>query len=736
MVHVPALILDLSLILVSAAVTILVFKKLKQPIVLGYIIAGLLVGPNFNLFPTILDADNIKTLGEIGVIFLLFSLGLEFSFKKLLKVGGVAVLTAVSGVLLTMLSGYLLGKILGWDGLNSLFLGGILAIASTTIIIRAYDELELKTTKFAQIVMGALIVEDLVAVVLMVLLSSVAVSVSFQGTEMLFSIGKLIFFLVLWFVSGIFFLPNFFRRIKSMLSEESLLIISLALCFLMVYLATLVGFSPALGAFVMGSILAETTKAEKIEHLIAPLKNLFGAIFFVSVGMLLNVDMIAKYYLPIVCATLVLLIGKPLFAASGALLSGQNLKTSVQTGMSLSQIGEFSFIIAGLGISLKVTEDYLYPIAVAVSVITTFTTPYMMRLSEPAYNLLVRKLPKKWLNSLENYSAQTDKTRNESDFKLLLKHQMVSILINSVVIITVIVLSTGYIYPLVAQYKFGKWVDIAISLIVIAPFLWALAFRRTNKELYAAVWADQSKRRPLLTLMFSRVILAILYLGFLFDRLFSPTVTLIGILGAIALFVLFAKNIKRFYSKIEKRFIRNLNERENSNRELNHPLSPWDAHMASLTIAAQSVFIGKSLEESQIRERFGVNIAKINRGNQNIHVPSRTEILFPNDVIFVIGTDEQLKNFSHALEESQTLDLDPEKTQVKLLSIILHHESDFIGQSIRKSKIRILTQGLVVGVEREGKRILNPESDFTFNLGDTIWVVGNEQRIRILAKKL
>ncbi|MFM6984232.1 MAG: cation:proton antiporter, partial [Chitinophagaceae bacterium] len=727
------LILDLALILVSAAIISLVFKKLEQPVVLGYIIAGLLVGPNFNLFPSVVETTNIKTLGEIGVIFLLFSLGLEFSFKKLLKVGGVAVMTAVSGVVMTMLCGYFLGKLMGLDGLNSLFLGGILAIASTTIIIRAFDELELKTTKFAQIVTGALVVEDLVAVVLMVLLSSVAVSVSFQGTEMLLSIAKLAFFLVLWFVSGIFFLPGFFRKMKPMLSEESLLIVALALCFFMVYLATLVGFSAALGAFVMGSILAETTKAEKIEHLVMPLKNLFGAIFFVSVGMLLDIQMIGKYYGPIIAATLVLLIGKPVFAACGALLSGQNLKTSVQTGMSLSQIGEFSFIIAGMGISLKVTEAYLYPIAVAVSVITTFTTPYMMRLSDPVYRWLQRSLPESLIYKLEQYSEATDKTRNESDFKQLLKNQIVSVLINSVIIITIILFSSSILYPMLAPWRFGRWLDVTLTMLFLSPFIWALAFRRTNRELYASVWSDPGKRSPLITLMLSRLVLAIVFIGFVFDQLFSPKVALMGVLVAIVLFIVFAPKIKRFYSRIEKRFITNLNERELAKQH--KPLSPWDAHMVSMPLDALSVFVGKSLEESQIREKFGVNIAKIVRGNFTISVPSRTERLFPNDELFVIGTDEQLKGFAHALEENCKINISPEKTDVTLLSIVLHKGAFFIDKSIRSSNIRALSQGLVVGVERDGQRILNPESEFVFQLNDTVWVVGNETRIRILAKQ-
>ena len=342
MLHLPGLIIDLALILGSAAVVTLLFKKLKQPVVLGYIIAGFIVGPNFQLFPTIIDIESIKTWADIGVIFLLFGLGLEFSFKKLLKVGGVSVITALTEVSLTLFLGYGVGKLLGWNAMDCLFLGGILAIASTTIIIRAFDELGVKNQKFAGIVTGVLVIEDLVAVLLLVLLSTVAVSKSFAGMEMLMSVIKLAFFLILWFVSGIFFLPTLLKKLHSLINEETLLIISLALCFLMVVLATYAGFSPALGAFIMGSILAETTRAEKIEHITKSVKNLFGAIFFVSVGMLLDPHMLILHVFPILAATLVLLFGKPLFVTIGALASGQPLKIAVQSGMSLSQIGELS----------------------------------------------------------------------------------------------------------------------------------------------------------------------------------------------------------------------------------------------------------------------------------------------------------------------------------------------------------------------------------------------------------
>lgn len=734
--HLPGLISDLSLILVSAAFITVIFKLLKQPVVLGYIIAGLLVGPNFNLFPTVGDPENIKAWGEFGVIILLFSLGLEFSFRKLMKVGASAGITAISGVTFTLLTGFLIGKMFGWDTLNCLFFGGILAISSTTIIIRAYEEMQLKTSKFAQIVTGALVVEDLVAVLLMVLLSSVAVSKSFQGMQMLLSVSKLIFFLVLWFISGIFFLPTILRRLKKMLNEETLLILSLALCFSMVYLASVAGFSSALGAFVMGSILAETTKAERIEHLLAPIKGLFGAIFFVSVGMLIDFHLILQFWPEVLIGTLVLVLVKPTFVTIGALISGQKLQTSIQSGMSMSQIGEFSFIIAGLGLSLGVTDAKLYPIAVAVSVITTFTTPFMLKLSLPVFNLFERSLPEKWLKALDKYAVGARQAGTTGSFRNLLNSYGVLGLVYSVVIVSVILISTQLLLPLTIGSFSGRIILASCTLAVLAPFLWALAFRRSNKELYAEIWQNQNQRPPLIVLMLSRIALALVYIGFLLNSLFSFHVALVGVIMTLLILMILAPKIKRLYGHIEKRFLINLNEREMQNEKQQDILAPWDAHIGTISLNPNSVYVGRTLEESGMREHFGVNIAKIERGDSVINVPDKSMRLYPNDLLYVIGSDEQLKNFNESAESVQLEEQDPEKSMVVLQNFKVPAGSFLIGQSIRDSKIRILSKGLVVGIEREGNRLLNPDSKEVFKEGDTVWIVGNSIRIKVLTKQV
>lgn len=732
MPHLPALILDLAIILGAAAVVTLLFKKLKQPVVLGYIIAGVLVSPNIKLFGSLVETQSIQTWADIGVIFLLFGLGLEFSFKKLLKVGTSSLITAVIEVLLTLLTGFLLGKLLGWGTMDSLFLGGILSIASTTIIIRAFDELGLKNQKFAGVVKGVLVIEDMVAVLLLALLSTVAVRKSVAGGEMLFSVLKLAFFMVLWFVSGIFFLPTFLQKIRKLINDETLLIISLALCLLMVVLAAYTGFSPAMGAFIMGSILAETTKGAKIEHITQSVKNLFGAIFFVSIGMLLDLNILGENFLPVVVATLVLLLGKPLFVAAGAIISGQPLNIAIRSGMSLSQIGEFSFIIATLGLTLKVTSGFLYPIAVAVSVLTTFFTPYMMRFSEPVYRFFAASLPEKWTKAIEKYSLSTRDISEISDWKNVLRASFLSITVFSVIIITIIILSTRYIEPLFYDYKFSRVITAVVTLFVLSPFLWALAFRRTKRQAYANVWQRARSRGPLLVLLVSRIVLAVIYVGLLFYLLFSTGIAIIGMVTALLLLAVFSKKIKKFYRKIETRFLINLNECSTIKNDADNVLTTWDIHIGSVEIKEHSSLVGKTLSEAKIREQFGVNVVMIVRDDLYINVPDRETRIFPHDILSVIGTDEQIEKFSGFLEiSSEDIAVLTSRPKVSLHHFTVGPKSVLLNLNMRQSKIREKTHSLVVGIERSGQRLLNPEPDEIIRLKDKVWIVGDEQRIKI-----
>lgn len=726
--HLQPLISDLGLILMTAGVAVLLFKKIKQPLVLGYLIAGFLAGNHFDFFPSVTDIKSVEVWAEIGVIFLLFSLGLEFSFKKLMKVGGTASITAITQIVMMALLGYFAGQWMGWSNMDSIFLGVILSISSTTIILKTFEELGVKAQNFAGIVIGSLIVQDIVAILMMVLLSTIAVSNEFSGEELLQSVFKLIFFLTLWFVGGIFFIPTLLKKAKHLLSDEMLLIISLALCLMMVILAADVGFSPALGAFIMGSIIAETTQAEHIEHLVKPVKDLFGAVFFVSVGMLIDPETLYDHAIPVLLLSLLTVFGQSISSTVGALISGQPLKQSVQTGMSLSQIGEFSFIIATLGMTLQVTSSFLYPIVVAVSAVTTFTTPFMIKFSTPFSEYLSRKMPRKWKKSIERYSANAQAIKSVSNWQIVINAYIIQVIVHSVIIVAVILLSSKYILPLVTDFKFGNAIGALITLMALSPFLWALSLRRVAINEVAILLEERKYRGPILMMFLFRILLTIFFIGFLLNIFFSHVVAFVTLIVALTVYFIFQKRLNAQYHRIENHFLTNLNAREiKKARRSRSDLSPWDGHMTFFDIAKESNIVGKTLQELKIREQLGINIAFIKRGDIMINIPSKKERLFPGDEICVIGTDAQVSAFKSYLDQHE-IDVPetPVEAEIVLRQIELKNES-YIGKSIRESRLREKTSGLIVGIEKNGKRILNPESNVVLEKDDILWIVGNKK---------
>ena len=566
------LISDLALILICAGVMTLLFKSLKQPIVLGYIVAGFLASPNMPYMPSISDGHGVHVWSEIGVIFLLFALGLEFSFKKILKMGAAPIVAALAIIFSMMYVGSLAGHLFGWSDMDCIYLGGMLAMSSTTIIFKAFDDMGLRQERFAGLVLSVLIIEDILAIVLMVMLSTLAVSKEFEGTQMLQSILQLGFFLILWFTVGIYLIPLFLRKAKALMNEETLLITALALCFGMVVFASAVGFSAAFGAFVMGSILAETVEAQKIEHLVAPVKNLFGAIFFVSVGMMVDVNLIIEYIVPILCIILAIMLGQTILSTCGFLISGQSLKTAMQCSFSLTQIGEFAFILATLGTSLKVTSDFLYPIVVAVSVFTTFTTPYMIRLAEPAYNVVARVLPAKWIAKLESNSAEgTEETEND-EMRLLwrteFKRYIFIMLINSVLCVAII----GIMYysgaPLIYDLLPEPWSGIVtafVTLFFCAPFIWALLRRGADSKDVDKLWDEGGNLMRVKITAFGILRLAIgaAFIAFIIGNTL-PKIGMYGIFAVIgiAFLIFISPYSKQRSDRLTKTFTENLNVRE------------------------------------------------------------------------------------------------------------------------------------------------------------------------------
>ena len=750
--HLPKLIQDLALILMAGAIITLLFRKIKQPLVLGYIIAGFLVGPYFHLTPTVADRENVETLAEIGVIILLFSLGLEFSFKKLMRVGGSASITAFVEIIFITVTGFFLGKLMNWTTMDSLFLGGMLASSSTTIILRAFDELGIKTKQFARIVFGVLIVEDIVVILLMVLLSTLAVTREFEGSDMLLTVLKLLFFLAIWFLAGIFLLPTLLRKAKKLMDEETLLILSLGLCLGMVVFATQVGFSAELGAFVMGSIIAETTSAEKVEHVIKPVKDLFGAVFFVSVGMMIDPNAMVEYAGPIFWVTLLTIFGKLFSTTLGALLSGQPLKQSVQVGMSMAQIGEFAFIVATLGLSLGVISDFLFPVAVGASAITTFTTPYLIKYTEPIYNFSIKHLPKKWVARLNNYSVGAQKIQAESHWKLVLKWYLKIVVTNGIILLALALLSINFFVPFIehniANSTLRTFIVLAISLGIAAPFLWAFMAKQPNKQTYKQLWLEQNYNRgPLLILEIIRVALGILFIAVWVHRLVPVTIALLLIV-AITIFILFifSRRIQKVYQRIETGFLANLNARATAeeknnllatifrkNADMQTSLEPWDAHIAEMKVNANAEYIGKTLQELAWREKFGINIVYIKRGDRVIHVPGRDQRLMPFDQVGIIATDEQVQSFKPVFDSIEMnvyeiVGVD----DISLQKIIVDEHTKLKGMDIRSSGLRERTNGIVVGIERNKQRLLNPESSMKMEWGDVVWIVGDKNKIRQL----
>ncbi|MCH5334511.1 MAG: cation:proton antiporter [Alistipes sp.] len=747
MSQIPSLISDLAVILVAAGLVTLLFKWLKQPVVLGYIVAGLLAGPAVKQMPTVTDIESIHIWADIGVVFLLFTLGLDFSFRKLMKVGGTAVIGAVTVVIGMMTAGYLTGLSLGWGHMNSLFLGGMLSMSSTTIIFKAFDDMGLRNRQFAGVVFGILIVEDLFAVLLMVLLSTLAVSKHVEGMELLGSVVKLGVFLLFCFVVGIYLIPSFLKKARRFLNDETLLIVGLGLCLGMVMIATRAGFSYALGAFVMGSILAETTEAERIEHLVKPVKDLFGAIFFVSVGMLIDPALLWEYKLPIVILTLVVMAGQILFASSGILLSGQSVRVAVLSGFSLAQIGEFAFIIASLGLTLKVTDHFLYPIVVAVSVITTFFTPYMIRLAEPACQAVERAIPPRMRRLLERYASGSNTIRQKSEWNKLLKAIARIVGIYTAVTLVLIFIWLQLAAPIITEYLpglKGRIVALAGILVLIAPMLRAIIVSKSHSPEFRSLWNDSMYNRgSLVSITVVRIMLCFFIVMIPVARLLDAAGGIgFAIAAAVVGLAIFSKWMKQRSITMERRFFANLSAREAEqertatiNRSFASNLLERDLHLADFEVKPCSPSIGRTLRELNFRQKCNVNVVTIVRGEERINIPGGNERIYPYDKLVVAGSDDDLKNFRLYVEERyrDAAVQKRETGEVSVESICIGEGSQLAGKTIPESGIRDMFGCLVVGIERSTGAIKNPPPSTVLEAGDIVWVAGEMDNIVRLA---
>lgn len=734
--NVESLISDLAFILLLGAIVTVIFKWIKQPVVLGYIVAGFLASPHFSYLPSVTTETNIDFWAQIGIVVLLFSLGLEFSFKKLVNTGASAIVTALIIVSGMMCMGFAVGHLMHFSHINSLFLGGMLSMSSTTIIIKAFTDLGLRQKKFASLVLAVLIVEDLFAVVMMVILSSIATSNGVEGSELIFSVAKLVFFLVIWFIVGVYLLPSLFNACRRFLNSETLLIISMGLCLGMSVFSVYCGFSLALGAFVMGSILAGTSYCERIEDVVTPVKDLFGAVFFISVGMMVQPTIVAQYWPVILLLSVVVIVGMIVFGTFGMLVTGQTLKVAIQSGFSLTQIGEFAFIIATLGMSLQVLDPTVYPIVVAVSVLTTFTTPYFIKMSGPVADAVERHLPPRLRFLIDRYHAEASREQARPNiWRNALRRYGVRTLIYSVILIAIMLVGRVYLYPWLTGIDAGM-AHIVTSLIIIvcmSPFLGALlmplarilnvSFTRTGHK------ADIAE-----TVM--SVLSFIIAVGFVVNAISIAFSLAWGASVAVALMLLtlllFSRNVRRRMSGIENRFLDNLNERDLRRSGRNNNIVS-DLHLAYVTVGDGCEFVGERLKNSNLRARFGINIVSVQRGSVTITVPGGERRIFPGDVLGVIGTDEQIEKVLPVIERRRPENPeDYASPDFKLVKLLLSDKSPLVGKTPRNSGLRDRYDALVIAVQR-GDKYIDQDPDMTFRAADILWLVGRESLLMPLA---
>ncbi|MBQ0006731.1 MAG: cation:proton antiporter [Alistipes sp.] len=741
---------DLALIFIAAGFFTIIAKWLKQPLILGYIVAGFLVGPNSPLGISLTSGAVVHEWSEIGIIFLLFGLGLEFSFKKLLNVGASALIIAVSYFTGMYVVGVTAGLLMGWSSISCVFLGGMLSMTSSTIILKAYEEMGLKKAPFAGLVFGTLIIEDIIGILLMVMLSTVAVSQKFEGLEMLMKLAELGFFLVLCFLVGIYVIPSILRRAHSVINDEMLLVLSVGLCFGMVMLADLAGFSSALGAFVMGSLLSETLEGERITISLKPVKDVFGAVFFVSVGMMVNPAIMLKYWSTILVITLLVMFFMPFFAIMGGLVARKGLNLSVHVGMSKGLLGEFALIIAALGTSLKVLDEYVYAVMVAVSVITPFCITYFIKSSDAVSFWLGKHIPQRILNFLNPNTEDENKGLSKSEWMNFLKGYLIRVVVYSVLLFAILLFFRNWLFPealllgekLKLEVTLIRWLSAAATVLVMSPFIAGLLSQsRKMKETFKMLWSDSSRpnKGPLIALVCLRLYLAVFFTieGMLLYFRPSFWTFLVTIISAGAIALLSRRDVNRF-RHVEEHFFTNLSEKEEQEKveapitsDIRSKLSGHDIHIETVTVSQNSRYAGMALRDIPIRAEFGVNIVKIIRGRKVIVIPSANECVYPLDRIVTIGTKEQIDRFMAVMEEDANME-PSENVYLPLDAYVLGEKSYLTDKSLKFTDMR--SHGcMLVGVVRGRESIMNPSPDFVFRAGDVVWMVGEREQCQWFA---
>ncbi len=736
--HLPAIIRDLALILGVAAIVTFIFRRIKQPVVLGYILAGLIVGPYSPPILSVVDKPNINILAELGVIFLMFSLGLEFSFRRLMRVGMSASVTATVQIAVMIFLGFFSGRLMGWNVMDAIFLAAMVSISSTTIIIKAFEELGLKTKRFVELVFGILIVEDLAAIVMMVALTSIATRDSLSAMELLITGTRLGIVVGVWFLVGMFLVPRAVRAVARYGNDEMLTVLSVGLCLGLVTLSAYFHYSVALGAFIMGSILAESSEAKRIEHLMLPLRDVFGAVFFVSVGMLLDPVILVNNWTSVLVLTIIIIGGKMVAVTAGALATGQTVQTSVQTGFSMAQIGEFSFIIATLGLSYGVINERLYPVIVAASLVTTFTTPYLIKWSGAAAQALNEHLPEKTKAAIDQYIMWFQRRTVRQESRQAMLRRLARWFANAVIVIAVFAVVANQFIPWAAQHvqdqlylSLGAWL---IAFLLSAPFIWAMFTTfRGQVEGEARGTVPQG-----LSMIISRVG-TVLMIGLLSIEYFPIRVALSLTVAALTLiFFIFRQRVESYYRWFESQLSDSFQAQQiiSGHPTLHKRLAPWDAHLADVVVSDGSFLVGKSLLELQLREKYGLNVVMIKRGKRILVAPKAAERIYPGDVVMCFATDSEIEKFREDVKSGAEVMESPEDMPAYTLRrFVVEQRAKLEQKTIRDAGITENYDGIVVGLERGPERIRSPRSDMRLQNGDVLWVVGNSSKLLNLAKE-
>jgi CPA2 family monovalent cation:H+ antiporter-2 len=755
--EIPVLISDLAVMMLTAGIITILFKKIKQPLVLGYILAGFLMSPYFPLFMTVEDSSAIHTWSEIGIIFLMFHLGLEFNLQKLAQVGSTAIVTTIIEVAGVLVVGFCTGRALGFTVMDSVCLGGMLSMSSTTVIIKVFDEMNLKGKKYTELVFGTLVIQDIVGIFMMVILSTISVRQNISGGEVALSLGVMVLYLVVWLILGIYLLPTFFNKTIGLMNDEMLLVVSVGICFGMVLLANRLGFSTALGAFLAGSLLAGTLHAERVEHLTKGVKDLFGAVFFLSVGMMVDPAMIVKYALPIVVITVVTIVGKLIFSALGMLLSGQTLENAISSGFALAQIGEFAFIIASLGYSLGVTGEYLYPIVVAVSVITTFTTPFCIKAAPKAVSWLGRRLPDRLLTKLNRYTSDSQQeVEQDSEWYLYIKRYFLRVTVYGGLMLVAVLLGVRGIEPLLEVYMPPLWSQILSCLVIyIIMAIFVRPMLNLHNNLFTSLWLKRASfHLPLLVLNALKVVL-ISMIAMIPLRVFYNVH--LGWLAVILLGVLLVMSKSGFmatwYLQLETRFLKNFNERTIRREEKAGRHQMWlDRTLYIISFIAPSAeeadYLDTSLENLNWGARYNVYVVKIRRGGKHHILPDKSMTIQEGDKVFVVGEKRALKNFygltglvqkkpMRTLEQFMGSDYPDVENALSVIAIKLRGDEPFAGKTIRQGNFRQSWKCMILGMQKDGYPISMPDPNLLLVKGDILWIMGSNNNVgRIAAEYL